>query len=413
MLCPAHEVPSQLRMRASRHESLRYRHSSARVWLFALCLACVAWGCQKRERGPDLESQSGDESTHAEFGALIARLSEPGGNFGRPAPISNERNFTLPLPELSQRANEGGVFVGVGPEQNLTFIAAMNPTLAFVVDIRRDNMLLHLLFRSMFIEARTADEWLRLCLGRELPKRSNASQPEAPVPASATAGGAEALIRNINSAVPNPQVHAGLLARTLTRMRDEWQVPLEAGDESALARMLHAFFEHGLNLRDGRHKTSKPTFEALLRSTDSNGVERHFLADPNAFERVRQLELAGRIVPLVGDFAGEKTFAGLAAHLNQQSLRVSAVYASNVEEFLSSESLPRWRRNLSGLPHSPDAVLIRTMRDRNELRLVWLWHTDLINALDSSPRPDNSAEEHSPPSVTNAGQTQLANAHSQ
>jgi hypothetical protein len=54
----------------------------------------------------------------------------------------------------------------VGPEQNLTYIALTAPQLAFVVDIRRDNALLHLLYRALFERAGSRAEFVALLLGR-------------------------------------------------------------------------------------------------------------------------------------------------------------------------------------------------------------------------------------------------------
>ena len=43
------------------------------------------------------------------------------------------------------------MYLGVGPEQNFTYIVALRPKLAFIVDIRRGNMNEHLLYKA-FIE---------------------------------------------------------------------------------------------------------------------------------------------------------------------------------------------------------------------------------------------------------------------
>jgi hypothetical protein len=42
------------------------------------------------------------------------------------------------------------VYLGVGPEQNFTYIAALRPGLAVIFDIRRQNMIEHLLYKSLF-----------------------------------------------------------------------------------------------------------------------------------------------------------------------------------------------------------------------------------------------------------------------
>ena len=64
---------------------------------------------------------------------------------------------------------EGGAYIGVGPDQNFSYIAHIRPAIAFIVDIRRDNLLLHLLFKALFAEARTRVEYLALLTGRPVP----------------------------------------------------------------------------------------------------------------------------------------------------------------------------------------------------------------------------------------------------
>jgi len=43
----------------------------------------------------------------------------------------------------------GGVYLGVGPNQNFTYIAKVQPRYAFIIDIRRQNFLEHLLFKAL------------------------------------------------------------------------------------------------------------------------------------------------------------------------------------------------------------------------------------------------------------------------
>src|SRR5213594_242144 len=89
------------------------------------------------------------------FWRLVADLSEPGGYFRSDVFLSNEETFQNVIPELKKTLPTGGVYLGVGPEQNFTYIAALQPRLAFIIDIRRQNMLEHLLYKSLF--ERSAD----------------------------------------------------------------------------------------------------------------------------------------------------------------------------------------------------------------------------------------------------------------
>jgi hypothetical protein len=48
------------------------------------------------------------------------------------------------------RTVPGRAYVGVGSEQNFTYIAATRPVIAFIVDIRRGNLDLHLIYKVLF-----------------------------------------------------------------------------------------------------------------------------------------------------------------------------------------------------------------------------------------------------------------------
>src|SRR5258708_1522705 len=83
------------------------------------------------------------------FAGRVARLSEPGGDFDTDNLISNERSYLDVIPALKAAGVAGGVYIGVGPDQNFSYIAHIRPSLAFIVDIRRDNLLPHLHFKTL------------------------------------------------------------------------------------------------------------------------------------------------------------------------------------------------------------------------------------------------------------------------
>src|SRR5262249_7056079 len=84
-----------------------------------------------------------------EFWRLVTDFSEAGGAFQREF-MSNEDSVQFVIPALKQTTRRNGVYLGVGPEQNFTYIAALRPRIAFVVDIRRDNMIEHLMYKALF-----------------------------------------------------------------------------------------------------------------------------------------------------------------------------------------------------------------------------------------------------------------------
>src|SRR6266571_2655374 len=83
-----------------------------------------------------------------DFWAMVTGFSEPGGYFRSDNLISNEMAFQQVIPDL-QKTPHPGAYVGVGPDQNFTYITALRPKMAFIVDIRRQNMLLQLMYKAL------------------------------------------------------------------------------------------------------------------------------------------------------------------------------------------------------------------------------------------------------------------------
>ena len=81
---------------------------------------------------------------------LVTELSEPSGNFPSDNLLSNETSLQYVIPELLHSTKPGGVYLGVAPEQNFTYLAALQPKIAFIVDIRHDNSLLLLVYKAIF-----------------------------------------------------------------------------------------------------------------------------------------------------------------------------------------------------------------------------------------------------------------------
>ena len=100
----------------------------------------------------------------ASSGDLIEDFSEPNGYLPLRQPLSNEDD----VPVRHSRSDgapssPAGVYLGVGPEQNFTYIVALQPRMAFIVDIRRGNLHEHLMYKALFeLSADRADFLSRL-----------------------------------------------------------------------------------------------------------------------------------------------------------------------------------------------------------------------------------------------------------
>ena len=88
--------------------------------------------------------------TDQEFWRLISDFSEPNGFFRSDNLLSNELWFQYVIPDLTKTAKAGRVYLGVGPEQNFTYITALKPKMVFIFDIRRGNLDLQLMYKALF-----------------------------------------------------------------------------------------------------------------------------------------------------------------------------------------------------------------------------------------------------------------------
>ena len=294
----------------------------------------------------------------AEFRDLVTRLSEPDAEFFSDNFISNETSYLQVARRLGQAAKPGGVYLGVGPEQNFTYIALSRPSLAFVVDIRRGNLILQLLYKAAFDLARSRSELLTLLVGRPY----DASAPLLPEADLATVmAHAERLAASDDSYRANHQA-------ILQRLEQGYGLTLDARDRRALEQAHRAFFKDGLDIRFKLKENSArryPSLRELLTAADPDGEPLGFLARESTFRLVQQMERENRVIPLVGDFAGDHAMPGLAAYLRQARLTVAVFYVSNVEQYLFENGVwSKWRRNIEALPTDADSLFVRCYLDQ-------------------------------------------------
>src|SRR5262245_40959532 len=109
------------------------------------------------------------------FWRMVVDFSEPGGSFRSDNFVSNEIAFQYVIPELKRITTPGGVYVGVGPDQNFTYVVAMQPRIAFVIDIRRQNMLQHLLYKVLLEQSGDRADFLSRLFSRPRPSGLDAS----------------------------------------------------------------------------------------------------------------------------------------------------------------------------------------------------------------------------------------------
>ena len=298
--------------------------------------------------------------THAPtFGSAVATLSEQGGYFDTDNLISNESSYQQVLPDLQRRRVRGGAYIGVGPDQNFTYIAETRPAVAYIVDIRRDNVLLHLLFKALFHHARTRVEYLSLLFGRATPADAE----------SWRAATVERIVKYVDDA---PKADAATLHKRLDPTLRGFGVPLSADDLRTIADFHQRFVDAGLSLQfqtTGRPpQWGYPSYRDLLLDTDPAGRHGSYLASEDAFQFVRGLEERDLVIPVVGDLSGPTAVANVGKAIAARGEKLTAFYVSNVEFYLFREgSFGRFVANVKQIPHTDNAVVIRSFFGRGGL----------------------------------------------
>src|SRR5262245_11794136 len=134
-------------------------------FIYAVFMLIVQLAVYSPARAADtLPSQLSDQ----EFWKLSSEFSEPDGTFRSDNLLSNESYFQYVIPQLKELA-KGQVYMGVGPEQNFTYIAALKPKMVFIIDIRRGNLDLQLMYKALFEISKDRAEFVSRLFSRKQP----------------------------------------------------------------------------------------------------------------------------------------------------------------------------------------------------------------------------------------------------
>jgi hypothetical protein len=264
---------------------------------------------------------------------MIDSFSEENKPF-TPFYISNEVDYPAAAAQLAASKNYGGVYVGVGPEQNFTYIANVRPGMAFVIDIRRENVLEHLMYKAVFELSPTRSAFVSRLFSRV----------ERPV-------GPEAKAEELFLAPGN--VDSGLSGKTSEEIRNQLTkvhgYPLSTADLDAIDRM-HSWLAGNM-----------AWYGMLMASVDEKGRQWSYLASGENYQTVRNLQLRNLIVPVTGDFGGTKALRSIAEYLNSLNMKTSVFYASNVEGSLPGPKWQQFYSNLSLLPFDANSAILRAI----------------------------------------------------
>ena len=322
-------------------------------WAF-VAVAGLAYGQSSATQPKAIESL-----TAAEFSRLSREFSEEGGSFRSDNFTSNETSYLHIVDKLRQHGATGGAYLGVGPEQNFTYIAKVRPRIAFLLDIRRQAIIQHLIYKAVFHLSPTRAQFLSRLLSKPLPKEGGPAADAA----------INDLLAFFSKTAGDDKVYAANLAEIKKLIQDEFQFPLSADDQKSLDYVYRSFRDDGLEIAyrmEGSWGSGYfPTLQEILAERDLNGKQGNFLASVDDYDFVRGMHRKNLIIPVVGNFAGKKALVAIGDYLRKNGYTVTAYYTSNVEQYLFSDGVfESFAANVKKLPINEKSLFIRAVAGR-------------------------------------------------
>jgi hypothetical protein len=293
--------------------------------------------------------------SNQEFWKFISDISEPGGSFRSDNFLSNETGFQTVIPELLEITKPGGVYLGVGPEQNFTYIAALKPKMAIIFDIRRGNVHMHLLYKALFELSADRAEFVSRLFSKPRPQGLD------------TAVTADSLFNAYWWVASDSMLYRRNRQQLFDQIKK--RIPLSHDDSLGLIYVYDAFYYGGprmdYNQGSGNGfngaRNSMPSYADLMVQNDGRGMQRAYLATEANFRFLKGMHDANLIVPVVGNFGGAKAIRAVGDYLRQRGATVTAFYASNVEQYLFQDYLwKQYYENVATLPLDASSTFIRS-----------------------------------------------------
>ncbi len=339
----------------------------------------------KPDRAPATSNPGKGGLTADQFGQLSEKLSEPNGYFDSDNLISNETSYLHVMGKLRQMKLAGGAFIGVGPDQSFSYIAQIRPNIVFMVDIRRDNLLQHTMFKSLFTLAQNRLEYLCLLFGK-------------PVPADVKAWNSRSIqdiVAYLDKTTKDQKLFDATKARVQAKVKS-FGLKLDATELDTINRIHAAFFAEGPDLKfTSKGRPSRyyyPNYRDLLLEKDLTGKQTNYLVNEDDFQFLKSLEERNLVIPVVGNLGGGHALKSIAAYLNERGEKVSAFYTSNVEFYLmrgyGAEDFDKSAANVKSLPRNERSVIIRsyfngTWGYAHPQTVSGFYSTQLLQTMDS------------------------------
>lgn len=300
--------------------------------------------------------------TDKEFWELSELVSEPNGEFQSDNFLSNERGYQIAIPELIKTAKAGRVYLGVGPEQNFPYILALKPQIAIIFDVRRGNLHEQLLYKALFEMSTDRADFLGRLFSRKRPEGLT------------TTSTVSELMTAYNAIAPSEELYQANLKSVSDWLTKKHGFALHADDLPGIDYVYKtAFFNGGPQLTynmagrgargggGGGRGGNMGTYADIQSLDDGTGLNRGFLANEANWNAMKDFETRNLLVPVVGDFGGNKAIRAVGKYLKEHNAVVSAFYLSNVEQYLNRNNVENvFLCNVAQLPLDDTSTFIFT-----------------------------------------------------
>ena len=328
-----------------------------------------------------------DRLDDATFWRMMTEMSEPWGVFRSENLVSNETSYQWIIPELQRTVKPGNVYIGVAPDQNFTYMVALTPSIAFIVDIRHQNAMQHLMYKALMETSKTRAEFLAKLFARPALQSVD------------TASTVVALFNALANTKPDSGLYRDNLRAIVDQLTKTHGFALSDSERVSLDCVYGAFFSQGPTLTynygsecrntggfyggmpggGGGGGAAKgggaggggfrgggfgvmPSYRSMMTELDGEQVDHGYLATEDNYRVVKTMEERNLIVPLTGNFAGDKTLRAVGQYARDRDAKIGAFYVSNVEQylFMQDDQAALFYSNVATLPLDASSTFIRS-----------------------------------------------------
>jgi len=327
-------------------------------FLFATAFVATAAPLVASAQGAQAGRAIPERLTSQQYWKLVTDISEPGGYFQiTDNYTSNEREVAQLFTMLRTQIPSASVYMGVGPEQNFSYIAAIRPRMAFIVDIRRQAVMQHLMFKAMFEMSNDRADFISMLFAKPRPAGLDTSLTMAKIWDAFWFVPVDTALQSRNN------------TRVIDRLTKTHGFTFTEEEMRQLQSVLSAFPYFGpeistrgaLTGRGGGGGGNSVHFADLTGYLlDNNNQVQSFMATEANFRFVKSLHDRNLIIAVSGDFGGPKAIRAIGSYLKEVGGTVSAFYVSNVEQYLFQDGKQTaFYKNVATLPLSDASVFIR------------------------------------------------------